>query len=62
MINGEHSVKITKRMKDLPMMEAKFEKFKTSNYYVVWYKDPRIIRKISAWYDKVNHFQNFMPT
>ena len=62
MINGQHSVEAAKRMKDLPGMEAKYDKFKTWNCYVVWNKDPRIIRKILAWYNRVNHFQNFMPT
>ena len=62
MINGQHSVEAAKRMKDLPGMEAKYDKFKTWNCFVVWNKDPRIIRKISAWYNRVNHFQNFMPT
>ena len=29
---------------------------------MVWNEDDAIIRKISAYYNRVNHFQNFMPT
>jgi len=43
------------------ILSTKREKFKKWECFVVWNKDDGIIRKISAYYNRVNHFENFMP-
>jgi hypothetical protein len=62
MINGQHSVEASKRMKNILGAEKKYEKFQEWECFIVWNKDDRVIRKISAYYNRVNHFQNYMPT
>jgi len=62
MVNGQHSVEASKRMKDILKAEKKFQKFKEWDCFIVWNKDDSVIRKISAYYNRVNHFQNYMPT
>lgn len=49
-------------MQLLPKIQSKAEHFKSWECFVVWNKDAQIIRKILAFYNRVNHFQNFNPT
>ena len=62
MINGQHSVEASKRMKNVAGAEKKYEMFKEWECFIVWNKDAQIIRQISAYYNRVNHFQSYMPT
>jgi len=62
MINGQHIVKASKRMRTVEGAEEKAKKFETWDCYVVWNANSRIIRKISAFYNRMNHFQNYSPT
>ena len=62
MINGQHSVEASKRMQRLSTLKEKAKKFKEWDCFIVWNPDGRIIRKISSYYNRVNHFQNFMPS
>ena len=62
MINGQHSVEASKRMRDMSKAQDRFAKFKEWECFVVWNKDAAIIRKISAYYNRVNHLQNYQPT
>lgn len=62
MINGQHSIEASKRMKTFLGAEEKAKKFQIWDCYVVWNVNQRIIRKILAFYNQVNHFQNYRPT
>ena len=59
MINRQHNVEASKRMETIPEAEEKTKKFQTWDCYIV---NQRIVRKISAFYNRVNHFQNYSPT
>jgi hypothetical protein len=62
MVNGQHSVEASKRMQKMPGSERRAAKFKEWDCYVVWNLDDKIIRQISAYYNRVNHLSNYMPT
>jgi hypothetical protein len=63
MINGQHSVEASKRMRGRPGISTKvLKKFQTWDCFIVWNDDHSILRKISAFYNRVNHFQQFKPT
>jgi hypothetical protein len=62
MVNGQHSVEASHRMQKLPGTEKRAAKFKEWDCYIVWNLDAKIIRKISAYYNRVNHLSNYMPT
>ena len=62
MVNGQHKVKASKRMKNLFIAEKKFENFKEWECFIVWNKNGKVIRKISAYYNRVNHFQSYLLT
>ena len=62
MINGQHSVEASKRMKNVVGVEKKYEMFKEWECFIVWNKDAQIICQISAYYNRVNHFHSYMPT
>ena len=51
MINGQLSVKASKRMRTVPRAEEKAKKFQTWDCYLVWNINQRIIRKISVFYN-----------
>lgn len=36
--------------------------FRTWNAFIVWTRDAAKLRKISAFYNRVNHFTQFKPT
>ena len=61
-INGQHSVEASKTMQgmDVPLSTQDF--FQTWNCFIVWTKSKEKLRKISAYYNRVNHFSSFKPT
>jgi len=62
MVNRQHCMAASKRMQLMDSIPSeKKEKFKKWECFVVWNKEDGIIRKISAYYNRVNHFENFMP-
>ena len=62
MMNKQHSVEASKRMKNMAGVEKKFENFKKWEYFIVWNKNDKIICKILEYYNKVNHFQSYLST
>lgn len=63
MVNGQHCVEASKQLQKRVDVDDKIRKcFKTWDCFVVWNEDKSIIRKISAYYNRVNHFMNTNPT
>ena len=62
MINGQHSVEASKRMRGRPGITKGPKEVRNWDCFIVWNADHSIIRKISAFYNRVNHFQQFKPT
>ena len=61
-INGQHSVAASKSMIAGNIPEAIRKDFRTWNCFIVWTEDVDKLRKISAFYNKVNHLTPFKPT
>lgn len=63
-INGQHSVAASKEMliSNPPIPEQILKHFRTWNCYIIFTRDKEKLRKISAFYNRVNHFANFMPS
>ena len=63
-INGQHSVAASKRMIERrpPVEEQILKYFRTWNCYIVFTNDKEKLRKISAFYNRTNHFTGFLPT
>lgn len=61
-INGQHSVAASKLMQNIGLDDDMVKEFRTWNCYVVWTKDKEILRTISAYYNRVNHFSIFKPS
>ena len=63
-INGEHSVAASEAMltESPPIPESIKKHFRTWMCYIVFTRDKEKLRKISAFYNRVNHFQNFLPS
>lgn len=63
-INGQHSVAASKAMLTAspPIPEQILKHFRTWNCYIVFSNDKERLRKISAFYNRVNHFANFQPS
>ena len=62
-INGQHSVAASKAMiaeKNVP--ETILRHFRTWDCFVVWSLDKEKLRRISAFYNRVNHFSIFKPS
>jgi hypothetical protein len=62
-INGQHSVAASKAMiaeKKVP--ETILRHFRTWDCFVVWSLDKEKLRRISAFYNRVNHFSIFKPS
>ena len=50
-------------MRTKPHISDKVVKaFEKWDCFIVWNEDKSILRKISAYYNRVNHFQNHKPT
>ena len=58
-INGQHSVAASKMMMEegSGVSEEVRDHFKTWNCFIVWSLDAEMLRYISAFYNRVNHFQ-----
>lgn len=61
-INGQHSVAASKSMIEGNVPETIRKDFRTWNCFIVWTKDQDKLRKISAFYNRVNHLTPFKPT
>ena len=61
-INGQHSVAASKSLIEENATENLCKDFKKWNAFVVWTKDTDKLRKISAFYNRVNHLSPFKPT
>ena len=61
-INGQHSVAASKLMIASNVPEAIWKDFRTWNCFIVWMEDVDKLRKISAFYNRVNHLIPFKPT
>ena len=63
-INGQHSVAASKAMivATPPIGEQTLKYFRTWNCYIVYTRDKEKLRKISTFYNRVNHFNNFLPS
>ena len=61
-INGQHSVEASRSMQDMDVPLSMREFFQKWNCFIVWTKSKEKLRKISAYYNRVNHFSSFKPT
>ena len=61
-INGQHSVEASKTMQDMDVPQSTREFFQTWNCFIVWTRSKEKLRKISAYYNRVNHFSSFKST
>lgn len=61
-INGEHSVATSKSMLEIGIIEQIARNFRRWNCFIVWSKDKRKLQRLSAYYNRVNHFSVFKPT
>ena len=63
-INGQHSIEASKWMMDDANKVDKEERenFRKWKCFVVWSKDPKKLRTISAFYNQTNHFQVIQPS
>ncbi|KAG0596240.1 hypothetical protein M758_UG236000 [Ceratodon purpureus] len=61
-INGQHSVAASKSLIEDNASEELLRDFRRWDAYIVWTKDHDKLRKISAFYNRVNHLAPFKPT
>ena len=61
-INRQHSVGASRSMQDMDVPQSKREFFQKWNYFIVWTRSKEKLWKISAYYNRVNHFSSFKPT
>ena len=61
-INGQHSVAASKAMIEGNVPETIRKDFRTWNCFIVWTQNHDKLRKISAFYNRVNHLAPFKPT
>ena len=63
-INGQHSVEASKMMMEEGngVSEEVRNHFRTWNCFIVWSLDAEKLRYISAFYNRVNHFQAIQPS
>ena len=61
-INRQHSVEASKTMQDMDVSQSTREFFQTRNCFIVWTRSKEKLRKISTYYNRVNHFSSFKPT
>ncbi|KAG0581687.1 hypothetical protein KC19_3G000200 [Ceratodon purpureus] len=63
MVNGQHCVEASKLMQKREDVDKEIrDVYKTWECFVVWDVEKSIIQKISAYYNRVNHFNNMNPT
>ena len=61
-INGQHNVATSKSMIAGNVPKAIRKDFRTWNCFIIWTEDVDKLRKISAFYNRVNHLTPFKPT
>jgi len=63
-INGQHSMVASKLMMEEGSDASDDVKkhFKTWNCFIVWSLSAEMLRTISAYYNRVNHFQTIQPS
>ena len=63
-INGQHSVAASKLITDdgSGVEEDVKKDFRVWSCFIVWSKDPEVLRSISAYYNRINHFQMIQPS
>ncbi|KAG0597317.1 hypothetical protein M758_UG327900, partial [Ceratodon purpureus] len=61
-INGQHRVAATKSLIEDNASEELLRDFRRWDAYIVWTHDVDKLRKISAFYNRVNHLAPFKPT
>ena len=61
-INGQHNVEASRSMQDMDVPHNTREFFQKWNCFIVWTRSKEKLRKISAYYNRVNHFSSFKPT
>ncbi|KAG0593715.1 hypothetical protein M758_UG013400 [Ceratodon purpureus] len=61
-INGQHSVAASKSLIEDNASEELVRDFRRWDAYIVWTHDIDKLRKISAFYNRVNHLAPFKPT
>ena len=61
-INGQHSVEASRSMQDMDVPQSTREFFQKCNCFIVWTRSKEKLRKISAYYNRVNYFSSFKPT
>lgn len=52
----------SKEMCVIGLLDKIVRRFESWNYFIVWNFDLNLIRRISSYYNYVNHFQDFKPT
>lgn len=63
MVNGQHCIEASKQLLKRTDIDERIQNsFKSWECFVVWNEDKSIIRKISVFYNRVNHFMNTNPT
>lgn len=61
-INGQHNVEAAKSLQDSGLHEDRMRELRTWNAFVVWSEDAKLLRRISQFYNRCNHFGMFQPT
>jgi hypothetical protein len=61
-VNGWHSVSASKMMVEMDLDESILKYFLEWDCYVVWSDNNEMLRTISAYYNRVNHFVAMKPS
>jgi hypothetical protein len=61
-INGQHSVAASKTMHTIGVHQTIARKFQKWNCFIVWSDERSKLHRLSAYYNRVNHFSIFKPT
>jgi hypothetical protein len=61
-INGQHSVAASQKMKETGLPDEIIKPFLHWNCFIVWSKDKSRLRRISGYYNRCNHLGVFKPT
>ena len=61
-MNGQHSVSASKMMVEMNLDESILKHFLECDCYIVWSDNNEMLRTISAYYNRVNHFVAMKPS
>lgn len=61
-INGQHNVAASKSMFDIGVSQQIAQNFQRWNCFIVKSEDKSKLRRLSTYYNRVNHFSIFKPT